>query len=321
MRKKVFAAVLCGLLGAAALTGCANSQNAGNTDTGKTAGKSTEASSAEASASGSASSDSSEGQASGNEAAAFEDVSIEEVTVLDQDGIKVTLNELNPNGDLGVEIAVTVSNDTENAVTIMGENVSINGLMISASFLSTLDAGESKNDTWYYVGNELEKAGIDTIRSMEMKVRAVDSESYAEVAASDIVTVDTSASDGTEQAFNAEGREIFNKEGFRIVAQDIDTENSLWGADVYFFIENNFGKDVSVLGDDITVNDVSLGSLLGSSVAKDKKAIAVLSLSDSDLESNGIEDIEKITMSLDVVDTETYEYLADSETVTIDYTK
>ena len=98
-----------------------------------------------------------------------DEVTVSEQVLLDQDGVKVTLQSLELDGWFGPELKLLLENDTDKAVTVQVLNVSVNGAMVDGYLSCSLSAGKKANDVLTLSDTDLANSGIDVISTIELR--------------------------------------------------------------------------------------------------------------------------------------------------------
>ena len=96
----------------------------------------------------------------------------EGLTVLDKDGVKITIlglvEDVSYVSSVGPGIFVYVENNSENNITIDTEKESVNDFMISGRFDCVVPKGKKAIDYIVFKSSELEENGIDKIEQVEL---------------------------------------------------------------------------------------------------------------------------------------------------------
>lgn len=296
--------------GEADASAASSGQDAAGTSEGEAAQAASE--SAASDAEGSETGDSASSSADASKAdAANADVTVDQQVLVDQDGVKVTLTGMDLDGFWGPEFDLTVENSGSQNLMVVAEDVSVNGVMTNPAFGSEVAAGKTANEKMNIFSSDLEKAGIETLQTVELSFRAFDSGSYEDVFKTDLITISTSAAGTFEQTYNTDGTELYNANNVRIIAQRLDSEDSFWGADIYLYIENNTDKKIMVTADNVSVNGVMVDPAFGDEIMPGKKAFTTMTFLESDLEANGITSIDSMELSFHIFD---YDSLTDIDT-------
>jgi len=258
---------------------------------------------------------------SGATAAAVDpsEVTVDQQVLLDQDGIRVTLQSIDFEGWFGPELSLLLENDTDNAVTVQVRSLSVNGAMVDGYFSCDVAAGKKANDVITLSDTDLALAGIDTVCDVEFYFNVYDPDTWDTIFDSDFVTVRTSAADVYVQTFDKSGDVLLDQGGVRVTVQGLNTEDSFWGADVNLLVENDSGLNVIVTANDVSVNGYMIDPYFSCEVPSGKIAYDQMSFVQSDLDDNGVETIDTLEFTLHVYDAVSWNTLFDSDTVTLSF--
>ena len=111
------------------------------------------------------------------------------------------------------------------------------------------------------------------------------------------------------------GMELYNEGGIRIVGKTVD-ENSFWGTAILLYCENNTGRNITINVDDMSINGFMMTPYFYTTVYDGKKAFEDITILDSDLESNNIEEISDVELKFHITDADTYDTIVDTEPIT-----
>ena len=243
-----------------------------------------------------------------------EETSIEEQVLFEQDGIKITATEYVTDSIWGEGIKLLLENNSDKTVGIGCETLIVNDYMIDNLFTTTVAAGKKDNETLDLYSSELEAAGIENVGQIEIKFYLYDAETYMTTYTADMVTIQTSAYDEMDITPEDAGQELYNENGVRIVGKYVD-EYSIWGSAILLYMEINSGKNIIVSCDELSVNGYMITSLLYSTINDGKMIIDDIALLSSDLEENGIENIEEVVLVFDILDAESYSTITSSDPI------
>ena len=269
---------------------------------------------------GSGSSDESEGtsgltstQASnvGSEA-----IAIDEQVLLDRDGVKVTATEYVEDSIWGEGIKILVENTSEKNIGVNCNAVIVNNFMITDLFSTSVAAGKKANDTIYLSSGDLEAAGIDNVGQVELYFHAYNSDTYDTIFDADVVTVKTTAFEQMDTTVSEEGIVLYDANDVKVMGRYV-SDDSFWGAAVLLYLENNTEKNIVVSCENMSINGFMVTPYFHGDVYAGKMAVDEITILSSDLEENGITDIEDIEVSFHIYDSDTYDTIADSEPVSI----
>lgn len=194
-----------------------------------------------------------------------EEVSIESTVLLEQDGLVITAKELVEDSIWGIGLKVLIENNSTKNLGVRCNSLIVNNYMISELFSCSVAAGKKSNDTIHLLTSELEAAGITTISDIIVSFEVYDSDSYHTIFETDEIEIKTSAYGSVEQPVMDDGKELFNKDGIRIVGRYVE-EDSFWGAGILLFIENNYGENIIVQCDNMSINGFMVSPIFSCSV-------------------------------------------------------
>ena len=230
-----------------------------------------------------------------------ETFTIDEQVLWEIDNVKITATGLDEDSLLGTQIKVLVENNSDKDIGISTDAVIVNDYMINDLTSMTVTAGNKSNDNITLFSSELEAAGIDKIGKIELYLHTFDPDTYDTLNKSECITIKTSEFENMDTQNNIDGATLFEQDGVKIVAQYVDDE-SFWGQAVLLYIENNSQSDIIVQCDDVSVNGYMVSALLSADVYAGKKSFDDITLLQSDLDENGVTDIETIETSFRILD-------------------
>lgn len=246
-------------------------------------------------------------------------ISIEEAVLLDQNGIKITVKSLNTNGIFGPELKMLFENSSEQNVTIQARNTSVNGYMIEPMMSVDIASGKKANDSMTLSSSELERAGIKTIADIEFNFHVFNSDSWNDLFNSDTIKIETSAAKDYQYSFDNSGDQVYNSNGIEVVIKGLSKEDSWLGKEIVVYISNESSKNVTIQVRDVSVNGFMVDPIFSCDVTAEKHAVDTITISSTDLEKNEIKDIESIELSFHIFNADTWDTIADSPTVTINF--
>ena len=208
--------------------------------------------------------------------------------------------------------------DSSQNIIAQTRNVSVNGLMIDPIFSADVVAGKKTNDKMTIMSSELEFAGITTIKNIEFILHIFNKESWEKIIDSDVIVLTTDATEYV-QAFDDSGIVAYDEDGIKIVAKKLNSSDSILGADLYLYIENNSKQDITVQVRDVSVNGFMVDPVFSSKIVHDKKVFDRITFLESDLTDNGITDIKEIELRFHIFDTTSWEKIKNSDIVTISF--
>jgi len=245
------------------------------------------------------------------------DESVEETIVLDQDGIIITLKSLNMGSLFGPELIFSIQNNSSKNITVQASDVSVNDVMIRTLFSEDVVSGKIANAELTLMDSDLEKAGIETIKNIELVFNIFESATYDKIFDSERITITTSADPNYVQQYDDSGQLVFDQGGIRIFVQSLDDQDSFWGADVYLYIDNQTEQNIVVQVRDFSINDFMVDPLFSADVIAGKKSYDEISFLESDLEDNNIDQINKLEFTFHIFDKDSWQTIIDSDKIQV----
>lgn len=254
-----------------------------------------------------------------NEDAPKEDpkVNVEEQVLLDQDDIVITAKSLQQDDMFGPSLKVLIENNSAKGITVQIRDSSINGVMADAMFSCDVAANKKANDSIIFMSSDLEQAGIEIIKDIDLKFHIFDSESWDGILDSDTITIKTTADPGYVQVYDDSGKVVLDEKGFKIVMKRVNSEDSFWGADVYVYIENNTNVDATIQARDVSINGFMIDPIFSSDVMAGKKSYDTITFFESDLVDNDIKSIDDMELSFHIFQANGWDTIFDSQKVSV----
>ena len=103
-----------------------------------------------------------------------------DLTLFENDQCAMRVTGVEPDGDWGYTLDVTLVNNTDQAVYFSVENASINGVMCDPFWASEVDAGKSANEEISWMEDTLSEAGLDasSVTTIDLPVKVSSSEDF-----------------------------------------------------------------------------------------------------------------------------------------------
>lgn len=109
---------------------------------------------------------------------------------------------------------------------------------------------------------------------------------------------------------------VLDHDGITVTVKSLEMDGT-WGPRLKVFVENKRENSVTIQVRDLAINGVMVESIFSCEVAAGKQANDEIVFMSTDLEVAGIELIKEIEFKFHVFDTETWDTVFDSETITI----
>lgn len=255
----------------------------------------------------------------GNNSGVSVKVTLSETEVYNKDGIVITATKIEK--DLfGPTITFSISNDSSKNIIVTSRSLSVNGYMMEASALySDVAAGKKANESMILMASELDQAGIDTVADLEFYINISDSETFMDIATSDLIKLSTSASGTFEQAIDDSGDVVYDSNNIRVVCQGLK-QDIIWDGTVVFYMENNGAQPVTVYAENVSVNGYMVDVSLYSDLRAGTRSISGMYILDlTGLEIESIDGIENIEFTLRVINSNSWNEIDTTEPIVLEF--
>lgn len=208
-------------------------------------------------------------------------------------------------------IPICVQNGSGKDINLWSSRLSVNGFMLENSlFYYDVGAGETIMDYLVLRHDELTRCGIETIAEVSFRMEIYDRDSYALVGISDNITLRAGVAEDFVQPVDDSGTVLYDQGGLKLVYQGCDgnTCNDAW---LEFYIENNTDMCVYISSIETAANGVSMQAGLSSELMPGTRMLTAVGL--YELTEAGImrvKDVETLDMVVEVVNSDTWEYVA-----------
>lgn len=243
-----------------------------------------------------------------------EEVTLAETVIYDENDIKITVTGLDE-GWAGPEVKVLVENNSNQNIAFSTDEFVINGVTMPGFGYVEAAAGKKTNDSIMLYSSYLEMAGIDTLATIVSKdAHIFDTDSYESLYETPF-SLTTSAGADYVQTVDDSGDVLFQSDGVTVIAKTV--EEDLTGKSVYMLVKNETGKDIVVNAENISVNGYTVTGLMYDTVYADTVSFCSIALLSSELETNEIETVEEVCFTLEIMDAESYDTIAQSEELSL----
>lgn len=246
------------------------------------------------------------------------EVTVDEEVIFEENNIKITVTGLDTAGWMGPELKLLIENDSVQNITVQARLASVNGFMNDSLISEDVAASKKANTSITFSNTDLKNASIDTISNMQFSFHIFDTDSWDDIIDSELITINTSASDYV-QPYDDTGDVLIDANGIKIIAKDLDTDDSIFGPSLILCIENNTDRNITVQARDESVNGFMIDSIMSTDISASNKALTALTFMSTDLEENGIEEISDIELSFHIFDYDTFDTYYDTETVRVEF--
>ena len=245
-------------------------------------------------------------------------VSVEEQVIFDLNDIKITVTGLE-DGFYGTNLKVLIENNSDKSIIVQTRDSNVNGFMVDTMFSPDVAAGKKVNDEITFMTSGLKDCGIEDIASMEFEIIVIDEESWTHVVESDVIKIDTSIADGYVQNYDDSGNVVVDYNNIKIVEKGLSKADSFWGPGVILYIENNTDQDITVQVKDVSINGFMVDAIMSQDVVIGKKAVTDIQFLSTDLEKNGITEINDVEFSFHIFNWDSVDAIYDSDVIKLSY--
>ncbi len=235
---------------------------------------------------------------------ALEPVAFQELTVVDNAFCTIKITDIDPDNLWGYALGVYLENKSEEATYMVSvTSASVNGVEVDPLFASEVAPGKKANEEISFADTSLEENGVGEFTDIELNFRVYDSENWnAESIAESSVHV---------YPFGEENAAVFVREPKTSDNVIVDNDkvtitvtgyraDPIWGYTADLFIVNHGEVPIMVTVDEASVNGYMVDPLYADSVSPGKCAFSAISWSDTELEGNGITQVQELEFRLRV---------------------
>ena len=224
---------------------------------------------------------------------------INEDVIYDADDIKITVSDTTYDDWYGTQIELLIENNTDEDLEFHAKDVFVNGCYDS-TYLSDGSVSAGKKTYAKLSLRDDEMATSYNIKSFE----TIDFVLYATNSNWDYVIDDepismTTDLKGDKPSFD-ETVVIYDADGVYISAKFEPSKDDYSYNQIFVYCENNTDKEYSFSVDALDVNGFTLSGYMYVTLPGGRVGVGTISLYDSDLEENHIDEIEDIELSISV---------------------
>jgi hypothetical protein len=238
--------------------------------------------------------------------------------VYDKNGIKITITGFEFDA-YGFSIPALIENNSDRNVMVETSQFSCNGYMFGSGISAFLKSGTESVQSFSFANWQLEVHGITQLHSIQFIVNVEDSDTWDVIDTSELLTLNFT--EDFTPTYDYSGTEIYNQDGVRVICRGAGSASWNNGT-VYFFIENNSGRNITVSGGWIKINGTATSSGFAASLRDGAAIVSYIPMLDlSSCGLNSVDEIETLTLQLYVMDEKTNDLIDYTDYITIDLTK
>lgn len=236
------------------------------------------------------------------------EIIFEEMTAVDNEACAIVLTGLEPDNLWGFTIKAVLENKSADKNYMFSlENASVDGVQCPDLFASEVAAGKKANEEISLSDGELKENGVTDFSDIELTFRVYDSDDWsADAVARETVHIYPYGEENAvvfEREAQPEDVVLIDNENVSVILTGYE-EDEIWGYTANLFLVNKTDKNVMFSADDASINGYMVTTLFASTVSAGKCEFTSISWSDSELEENGITEIEEIEMNLKAYDSD-----------------
>lgn len=238
--------------------------------------------------------------------------------VYDENGIKITITGFEFSAD-GFSIPALIENTSDRNVMVQTSQFSCNGYMFGSGISAFLKPGTESVQSFSFANWQLEVQGITQLHSIQFIVNVEDSDTWDVIDTSELLTLNIT--EDFTPTYDYSGTEIYNQDGVRVICRGA-ANNSWNNGTVYFFIENNSGRNITVSGPWIKINGTATSSGFSGSLRDGAAIVSYIPMLDlSSCGLNSVDEIETLTFQLYVMEEKTNDLIDYTDYITIELKK
>ena len=231
--------------------------------------------------------------------------------IYNANGIRITADDAGLNyGEYA--IFFTAYNDTDQKINVSFDNVSANGFMLPFDAYQEVKSGKSEPVYLTFYSDELEKAGITQVSEVAVELYVYDTNSYEDIVAGELITLQTEAENIPLSAVDTSGLELYNDGSTRVVLQGAMLDD-YGDCRLDLYMENLSGSSVSIYSGQVFANGEEVSGFIWDVLRPNTRAFDTAYIYELDervdLDIEDVSQLEEITMDLYVEYTQGYDIL------------
>lgn len=246
-------------------------------------------------------------------------VEVSEMVLLDEAGVKITVNGFDADELFGPELKLLIENNSGKNLTVQCRNASVNGYMVETMMSVDVVDGKKANEALTFIRSDLEACGIETIADMEVSFHIFTTEDWETYFDSEQIQIKTSAADTYTYTFDHEGDLVYEGKDVSVTVKGLSEDDMLFGPAIVVYIENNGEKDITVQVRDVSVNGFMVEPMFSSDVVAGKRSVDTITFMTTELEENGITSIDVVELSFHIFDMIDWETIVDTDAINLTF--
>lgn len=234
------------------------------------------------------------------------DIIFEEIVVVDNDACTIKITGIEEDNIWGYSLKAFFENKTADQTLMFSvTSAAINDVMADPFFASEVAPSKKSNETISFMGDDFNSNDIGEFTDILLNFRVYDSEDWMADPVAECSTHIYPYGEDQAVSYNRETIEgdtiLVDTDDVTVILTDCDPD-TMWGYAANLYIVNKTDTTIMVSADNVSVNGFMIDPFYGDSVDSGKRAFSAMSWYTSDLEDNGITEVESIELTLRVYD-------------------
>ena len=246
---------------------------------------------------------------------------IEQTVLVDEADVKITANSLEYDDIVGPYLKLLIENNSDLDLTVQTNYVAVNACMVEHSMYIDVPAGKKANADLYFDRYDMAASGITDIADIEVSFHLTEQDKWEEYLDTDFIRIETSLADEFEYTIDESGDVIYDANGIKLIHKGWSTDEEGWWPGAIILAENNTDQNVTISTRNVSINGYVVDPLYYEDVCANKRSVDAVSIFQSDLAENGIESVEVLELTFEILDLATYDLVAVTDPFTITYTE
>lgn len=232
---------------------------------------------------------------------------IEETVLVDENGIKVVLQELFDDETYGKGMTLYLENNTIQTLLFDCKKLIINDHMINLTNGEMLQPGTNATLTCYFSSDILSYLGIGKIGEIVTMFDFYDPETYDSFYKTDFISVKTSEYDNMvsevdfEEKFDGQVVYEDSEKGLTITGTYVE-DDELFSSALLLYVQNDADTEYLLKADSLIINGTEGGNMVVNNVCGGAKSLFYIEFDKSELANHGISEIEELQTDLTIID-------------------
>lgn len=243
-------------------------------------------------------------------------VIFEEITLVDNEYCTFKITAIDAKNMWGYTLKAFLENKTDLELMFALENVSVNGFMCDPFWAAVVTPGMKANEQISFASEAFELNSITQVTDIDFSLKVYDYNEWTEdYLVNETFTIYPAGEDAMQPFVRtAQDGEIvlFDNENCTMIITGFDPEN-FWGYTLNVYLENKTDKNLMFSINEASVNGFMCDPFWADVVSGGKRSNTTISWMSEDFETNGITEVETLTLPITVYDADdwTSDYLID----------